>query len=190
MVTIDELNAKMTYGDVRQKFEDPAVIFEIASRGKTYVEIGTRFGGSAIAAGLAGCEVHCIDHFEYPNKQPDDQSTPEMVMRNWENAGIDLDKLHIYQQRHPPWPQAIEDQKFDIGMIDGTHTEEACRLDWEAMRARINGYILFHDIRGDTGNNTSPGIVFANAAEDAEWEVVELPFKSLFGILKRCEYSL
>ena len=189
MITLEELNAKMVHGSALQRLEDPAVIYDIASRGKTYVEIGTRWGGSAIVAGIAGCEVYCIDPWEYPNKSPRDQTTPEHVRKNWDNAGLLPERLHLYQQKHPPWPEEINDRMFDIGMIDGSHRYEQVNWDWKAMRTRITLYILFHDIHKKYGKyagaNTSAGFVFEEASMAKEWETIELSFESQFGILKR-----
>lgn len=186
MITLEELNAKMIRGGALMKFQDPEVLFEIASRGKTYVEIGTRWGGSAIVAGLAGCEVHCIDPWEYPNKHLDDQTTPADVRENWKNAGLDPYKLFIHQQRHPPWPEVIKYQNFHIGMIDGAHTEKQVKLDWEAMKEHITKYVLFHDIhkRIPEFRETSPGVVFQRAGEETDWTPVELDLDHQYGILR------
>jgi len=164
----------MVRGEALLKFQDPEVIYTIASKGKTYIEIGTRWGGSAIVAGLAGCEVHCIDPWEYPDKPPSRQTTPEDVKANWISAGLDPSKLFLYQQRHPPWPEAIKNRVFDIGMIDGAHELDQILLDMDGMMAHVSGYILFHDI--------SKGVV-NDVFLEAEWDVLELPFKNQFGVL-------
>ena len=187
MITVEELDAMMIHGGALQRFEDPAVIYEIASRGKTYVEIGTRWGGSAIVAGLAGCEVYCIDKWSYPTKLLHEQTKPEHVIENWANAGLDPNKLHLYHHEHPPWPKELEGM-FDIGMIDGAHSERQVREDWAAIRIRVSKYILFHDIHKKwgplAGSNTSAGNVFVEATTDKAWKEIELSFKSQFGILE------
>ena len=176
----------MSRGNAFLGHHDPGVIYEIASRGKTYVEIGTRWGGSAIVAGLAGCEVHCIDPWEYPEKRIPDQTTLEDVRNNWKHAGLDPYKLRLHQNRHPPWPEAIQEMNFDIGMIDGEHTEEQCRLDWEGMKAHVSKYVLFHDI-----SKSAVRKVFLAAVEEPEWEFAEplLGIGSQFGILKHASNS-
>ena len=180
MLTLDDVNFKMLKGSVLQKKNDPEILYTIASRGKTYVEIGTRWGGSAIIAGLAGCEVHCIDHWEYPGKQPRDQTTMQDVSDNWAHAELATAKLFMYQQRHPPWPEAIEDRRFDIGMIDGQHYVKEIAQDWEAMKLRVDKYILFHDLL----IHWEVREVFAEAAEDPRWEIWDPPTESQFGVLK------
>ena len=164
----------MVRGEALLKFQDPEVIYTIASKGKTYVEIGTRWGGSAIVAGLAGCEVHCIDPWKYPGKHLADRTTPLDVMENWAYAGLDPDKLFLYQHKHPPWPKAIKDRVFDVGMIDGAHELEQVQLDLDGMMPHVSGHILLHDISKDVVK-----MVFLEAG----WEATELPFKSQFGVL-------
>ena len=143
MITLQVLNRKMIHGRAAMTKNDPEFLFSIALQGKTYVEIGTKWGGSALVAGMAGCEVHCIDPWEYPGRP--NPAKPEYVRANWINAGLDPAKLFLHQQRHPPWPEAIKGCMFDIGLIDGSHTEEAALMDFEGMRQHVTKYILFHD---------------------------------------------
>lgn len=176
----------MVRGSAFQKFQDPEVIYTIASRGKTYVEIGTRWGGSAVVAGLAGCEVHCIDPWDYPEKPLRERTAPEDVRNNWAAFGLDPEKLFLYQQRHPPWPEAIKNKFFDIGMIDGAHTEEECQEDWDGMILHVTRYVLFHDA---VSKIDTVGKIFMIAAAEPQWEIMELPFESQFGILRRATHS-
>ena len=170
----------MVRGRALQRFDDPEVLFAVARTGPTYVEIGTRWGGSALVAGLAGCEVYCIDPWDYPTKLPAYRSTPQAVRENWAALGLDPSRLHVFQQRHPPWPQEIDDYKFATGLIDGAHTEEQCRADWEAMRIRVMGYVLFHDI-------AKPAVrtIVEEGAAVPGWELATLGGKHQFGVLRR-----
>ena len=181
MLSLEELNSKIISGRAAMRPGDPEALFQIASRCETYVEIGTKWGGSAIVAGLAGCEVHCIDHWEYPGRRSH-KSSPATVKENWLGAGLDPDKLFLHVQRHPPWPEAIEDKKFDMGLIDGSHYEEAGRLDWEAMKEHVTGYILFHDY-DFIPRHDGIKAVFEEAESDPEWEL-----EHHYGIL-RCAPS-
>ena len=178
MITQSDIDGIMTKGEAAMAGYDLEFLFQMASQGKTYVEIGTKFGGSAIVAGLAGCEVHCIDHWEYPDRDPQIAPTPDAVLENWIAAGLDPDKLHLHVQRHPPWPEAIKHRMFDIGLIDGSHNEDACRKDWEEMRLHVTKYILFHDF-----NDGHPGVqkAFLEAAEEPEWK----PIAHQYGVLRR-----
>ena len=141
-----------------------------------YVEIGTMYGASAVVAGrsVAG-EVHCIDPFG--NKQPGGMvATPEIVRHNWRWAGLYPARLHIHQQEHPPWPEAIKDRRFDMGLIDGGHGEEQAWKDWEGMSPRINLFILIHDVVKDKKFDSrytaeiGPTNLYYAVAELPEWE--------------------
>ena len=129
--------------------DDAKALFEVASLGKTYVEIGTLFGGSACVAGMAGCEVFCIDPLDgyYGLDTIDGMSglvpSAKIVRENWEACGLDQEKLHIFPQLHPPWPKEI-DRSFDIGLIDGDHRLQGVYYDYIGMGPRVE-YLMFHD---------------------------------------------
>ena len=171
---------------------DPKVLFEIASLGKTYVEIGTLFGASACIAGLAGCEVFCIDPLDgyysdqhgTPNR-PDTETglvpSPEIVRENWESCGLDQERLHIFPQLHPPWPKEI-DRGFDIGLIDGDHAKDSVLADYNGMKHRVK-YLMFHDI-----DKIGVRVVWHLAVTGGEWDVYTPETgASLLGVLKRRE---
>ena len=171
--------------------DDAAIIKEVASLGKTYVEIGTLFGGSACIAGLAGCEVFCIDPLDgyYSAKhnytlRPDPGTgivaTEKIVRDNWEHHGLDPDKLHIYKQLHPPWPTEI-DREFDVGFIDGDHSVQGTLDDYLGMGPRVK-HLMFHD-----NNKLSVQVVRAYALSCGEWEeyIPEAGSKTWITVLKR-----
>jgi len=180
MLTVQELNAKLLHGRALQRQEDPAVLFEIASLGLSYVEIGTRWGGSAIVAGLAGCDVYCIDPWAYSEKDLQHRTSPQHVLENWLHAGLDADKLHLFQQAHPPWPEALLDRSFATGMIDGAHVETNVRSDWGSMRIHVTGHVLFHDMA-----KACVRAVFREAESDPDWEPITIVRMSQFGIVRR-----
>ena len=130
---------------------DIEALYEVASLCKTYVEIGTLFGASACIAGLAGCDVYCIDPLDGYNIRgaPDGHDphktipSPILVQHNWLRQGLELERLHLYAQYHPPWPREI-DHRFDAGLIDGNHYTPNVWLDYIGMRDRVN-YLMFHD---------------------------------------------
>lgn len=153
---------------------DANIIFEVASLGKTYVEIGTLFGGSAIVAGLAGCEVFCIDpldgyysakHNEEQRLDPVAQIAPseEIVRSNWTTMGLCPSKLHIYKQLHPPWPKGLG-RIFDIGFIDGDHSYAGVMADYLGMGPRVK-YLMFHDVQ-----KPAVKMVYEFALKSPVWE--------------------
>jgi hypothetical protein len=170
---------------------DEEIIYEIASLGKTYVEIGTLFGGSAIVAGMAGCEVFCIDPLdgyysakhitkERPDKWTGLVPSEEIVRENWAAAGLDPKKLHIYTQLHPPWPEEI-DRTFDAGLIDGNHQLWHVIEDYKGMAPRVN-YLMFHDI-----HKAAVRATYNIALESGDWEVYvpKTKERNITGPLKR-----
>ncbi|KKK75863.1 hypothetical protein LCGC14_2869470, partial [marine sediment metagenome] len=107
-----ELDALMVKGYSALFDNDAQVLSVIAGRGERYIEIGTYCGGSALVAGLAGCEVHCIDTWDYTRRQDLKQvghyfPVEADVRENWAAAGLDPDRLHLYQHRTPPLPEEV-----------------------------------------------------------------------------------
>ena len=181
----------MLAGRVALWDDDAAIIKEVASLGETYVEIGTLFGGSACIAGMAGCEVFCIDpldgyysakhnHALRPDPGTGVVATEKIVRDNWEHCGLDPNKLHIYKQLHPPWPEGL-DQKFDAGFIDGDHSVRGTLDDYLGMGPRVR-YLMFHD-----NNKISVQVVCAYALSCGEWEeyTPEAGSKTWITVLKR-----
>jgi hypothetical protein len=173
--------------------QDAEVLSQVAGLGKTYVEIGTLFGGSAIVAGISGCEVYCIDPLDgyYASKwgikkRPDHRTglvpTADIVRSNWANAGLDPKKLHIFQQLHPPWPEEIKDMHFDSGLIDGDHRYDGVLADYLGMGPRVT-YLMFHDI-----NKIDVQKVYAHALRDGKWAQYPIAPGTVtrMGVLTRC----
>ena len=178
-------------GRIALHTEDAAVLYEVASLGKTYVEIGTLFGGSACIAGLAGCEVFCIDPLDgyYSNKHGESErrdtrtglvTSPDIVRENWECCGLDPSKLHIYQQMHPPWPEEL-DRTFDVGLIDGDHSLLGVTRDYLGMSNRVK-YLMFHDIKKIAVN-----LVWNRALKDGWVEYATDQKSHWMGVLERRE---
>ena len=172
---------------------DIEILLEVASLCKTYVEIGTLYGGSAILAGKSGCEVFCIDPLDgfysakhgepgRPDKATGLVPSEEIVRKNWEDSGLDPNKLHIFPQLHPPWPDEI-DRTFDAGFIDGDHRLLGVLADYEGMAPRVK-YLMFHDI-----NKVRVMAVYNMALASGDWEVYvpKISRPNIVGILKRRE---
>ena len=105
-----------------------------------YVEIGTLFGGSLVLAGmLSEGSLYAIDPLDgYYRSGKIDRSTgllpsKEIVEANLRTFGV---KATIFQQHHPPWPEALKDHRFGVGFIDGNHTYEGCLADYEQLKGR------------------------------------------------------
>ena len=159
--------------------DDYRLLSEYVSKGKDYVEIGTHAGASSIVAARACTgEIHCIDPFGPYKSNINPVPSGEMARRNWELAELDLSRLHIHAQAHPPWPESIKDRMFDVGLIDGCHELDQVWLDWESMSQHVRKYILFHDVKADRkyeqGAEVGPTEILYKVIELPEWDLCEI----------------
>lgn len=98
------------------------------------LEIGVRRGQSTMAflAGLQGTErkLYSIDW-----------ATPKEKIsgKNW----------RFIQQDSRTIPEEIKGKKFSILMVDGDHTEEGVRGDWERYKGFARDFVIFHDVSLD-----------------------------------------
>lgn len=97
---------------------------------KTVLEIGTNTGGTARAFLELGCKVVSID--------PEKHGSVMRLERSFKDR---FSFIHGYS-----W-DVIERVRasYDFVYIDGEHTEEACRKDWEAYGG-MGKLVGFHDI--------------------------------------------
>jgi hypothetical protein len=169
---------------------DYECLYEHCCGMEDYIEIGTMHGASAIVAGYGvSREVHCIDPFGVKGQPARKDKSgffvhPDNVRGNWE-LHHDLDRLHIHQQRHPPWPKAIEDKMFDVGLIDGCHGYPAVMDDFKGMKEHVKYKLLFHDVRPVTDDGNNPTRAFHEIAKLPEWEILEV--RGVMGVLTRVE---
>lgn len=200
-----EIN-KNTINGIRMKWgrtvyvtpEDYYCLYDNCRGFSGYVEIGTMFGASAIIAGYAVTgEVHCIDPFGVKGQparkefKSGDFVKAEYVRENWA-LHHDPDRLVIHAQRNPPFPEAIRDRTFDVGLIDGCHDPECVWADWNEMKDRVRYRVLFHDVnyKGEGWNRRSNAEknaagVFNQIIHDYkdEWRFREIRGK--MGVLER-----
>jgi len=156
-----------------------------------YIEIGSRFGASAIIAGLAvNGEVHCIEPFGVkgnPHTKAGGSFVSEKNLReNWE-LFHDPDRLVVHAQYHPPMPESIKGRRFDIGFVDGNHDYENVLADLAGMAEIVDKYILAHDIYdGDKRERSVGGAYKEFLKTNQEWEHIE--YVGCVGVLKRRDY--
>lgn len=128
--------------------EDTAVLLQemILKYSGDYVEIGSLFGGSLVLAALV-CEgdVYAIDPLNgYYRPGKKDATTglmpsKEIILENLETFGVGGT---VFAQKHPPWPEALKDHQFGVGFIDGDHTYEGCRADYNELKSRCRCLVL------------------------------------------------
>lgn len=147
-----------------------------------HVEIGCLWGATAILAALAKQEakveghVYTIDKMsggfwqtgdtEYYNRVP----TRKIVMQNFERTGTQHD-ITLVEALSNPWPLP-DTVKPRTVLIDGSHTYEGCKTDWQNVRKLDPEFVLFHDY----ASLRHPGVqraVDEILANDSEWVKVE-----------------
>jgi hypothetical protein len=160
--------------------KDVDALFDYCQGSETYIEIGSAFGASACIAGYAVTgDVHCVDAFIY-KKTAGVEQTPEVIRQNWAAMGHAPERLHIYRHRTPPLPEELQTMKFDVGLIDGDHSLQGARADWECLKDIVTKYLLFHDVGPRHSGSTA---VFEAAGNEPGWERVDL--QGVMGVLKR-----
>lgn len=139
----------MKHGRIAMSEQDLDVIRKCVRGKASYVEIGVLWGGSLIEAALAEPGLLCwgIDPFIGYYGGADiyaggNTPTIEAVRDNLTDAGVS-DRVALVKSKSHPFP--VKGIKFDVGLIDGDHSEEAVRQDWQNMKRRCQ-VVLFHDI--------------------------------------------
>src|SRR4051794_20115319 len=146
---------------------ESALLAELAAGRRAVVEIGVYEGSSAVVLARTlpeGAQLHLIDPFV------DDRG----LASGWRgsawagrrvvaravaargDAGIDV---HWHVERSEDAGRRWR-SPLDLVFVDGDHSEDVCRLDWELFSpwVRPGGVVLFHDARqGKPGGEGFPG---------------------------------
>ena len=167
--------------------DDYICLYEHCKGYQDYIEIGSMFGASAIIAGYAVTgEVHCIEPFGVKGnphrKTKGSLVTAENLRGNWKQHHP-TGRLTIHKQKHPPWPDKIRGKMFDVGLIDGDHSEEQVWKDWDGMSKHVRHLIFFHDVRPVQDDGKNPTNVFHEIIKLPQWELVEV--RGVMGVVRR-----
>jgi len=140
----------MKHGRAAMTEDELAYLARLVQGAKRYIEIGTLWGGSAIAAALANpkLRITCIDPFTgyYGDKLDPyigDAPTAEAFWENCEAAGV-RDRIRLIQAKSYPFPISTR-ERFDVGLVDGDHSEEATINDITNLYP-LCACVLVHDI--------------------------------------------
>ncbi len=124
----------------------------IREYGSPYIEIGTLYGGTAILAALMGVRVYAIDPMDgyntTGNRDPINNLTPvrAILERNLDYFGV---QISMFEHRHPPFPKALKDFSFGVGLIDGRHDLESALADYDALKGRCDCLVFDNtEVRG------------------------------------------
>lgn len=146
---------------------EASVLARLASQATRVVELGVYEGSSAVMfcrAMTPGAELHLIDPFSYDSgwQLPLNWSTVPAAARMavWRVArdGGPTTRWHI--ARSQDVGRRWSGGEIDLVFIDGDHSTEACREDWDVWHPHVRqgGAVAFHDARlGRPGGTGSAG---------------------------------
>lgn len=138
-----------------------------------HLEVGTLYGASAILAaltkqqfGLSG-RVYCVDPFIDGNIDPTIKElttfevSPERVRRNAERLGVSLNVAKM------PFAEYEIKGRFASAYIDGDHSYEGVKADWEKASKHVDRLVFFDDYN----DARFPGVKrFIDELEEPGWQ--------------------
>lgn len=130
---------------------------------KSYMEIGVRFGGNMLLLkrfleGAYGHEIEVTGVDPRPNKKLKRIAGEEQIIYY---------NLRSTSQR---FKKIIQNKQYDIVFIDGDHSYEVCKQDFELFKDKAR-YIILHDIISDV----CPGVVkvWNEIKANPKYEIIE-----------------
>jgi predicted O-methyltransferase YrrM len=161
------------------------LLAELATTAGVAVEVGVYEGGSAVSLCRAlppDAELHLIDPFTaHPTLLPGWRGVEAATRRTVERAARERGgpRLHWHVELSADtaagWSQPV-----DLVFVDGDHSVEGCRLDWELWSPHVppGGTVVFHDARaGRPDADGLPGPtqvvdeLFRGPDALADWEI-------------------
>jgi predicted O-methyltransferase YrrM len=146
---------------------EASLLTELAGRSCRVVEIGVYEGSSAVVLCRAldpRCELHLIDPFadESGWALPANWSSVPTATRLavWRVARRGGPRTEWHIARSQDVGRAWDGGDVDLVFIDGDHSPEACREDWDVWHPHVapGGVVAFHDARlGQPGGDGGPG---------------------------------
>lgn len=124
-------------GIIRLNFDEAALLWKaVMQTAGSILEIGTRFGGSALLLSAAGGPFRLVTTIDI-----DPQISPK-VQRMLERRPITV----LRQNSRDSLPDNV-DQVYGMAFIDGDHTYEGVKTDIDQHwgRIRVKGLVAFHD---------------------------------------------
>ena len=134
---------------------ESALLAELARDRRALVEIGVYEGSSAVVLARAAppeATLHLIDPFTNAALRPGQRGTERATRRVVARAVAGLPgptiewHVELSEQTAAGWSQPL-----DMVFIDGDHSQEACRLDWDLWSPWVEsgGVVALHDARDD-----------------------------------------
>ena len=166
---------------------ESALLARLAAGRRTVVEIGTYEGSSAVVLARAmepDATLHLIDSYEGNALLFGWKGTEHATRRVMERATRDRDGPQV--EWHVARSAAVAagwSTPIDLLFIDGDHSEEGTRSDWDAFSPHvlIGGVVIFHDARhGEPGGGEAgPGptlvvdALFRGERALPDWRIVD-----------------
>jgi MMP 1-O-methyltransferase len=166
---------------------EAALLARLAAGRRTVVEIGTYEGSSAVVLARAmepGATLHLIDSYEGNallfGWKGTEHATRRMMQRASRDRGGPHVEWHVARSADvgAGWSTPI-----DLLFIDGDHSQEGTRNDWDAFSPHIvvGGVVIFHDARygQPRGGDAGPGprlvvdALFRGERALPGWRIVE-----------------
>jgi len=149
----------------------------LASGRRRAVLIGVHEGSCALklVAGLPqGADLHLVEEFKQTagwREHWDEHAVKALVSRAAKRRGGPRLTWHVASSEEAArgWPAPA-----DLVVIDGDHSREACRADWDlwSPHVRIGGVVAFHGARGGDPGPTSVVTELFGAGDPRGWRVL------------------
>ena len=166
---------------------EAALLARHAAGRRTVVEIGTYEGSSAVVLARAmepGATLHLIDSYEGNallfGWKGTERATRRVMERVTRELGGPQIEWHIARSTAVAAEWSVP---IDLLFIDGDHSEQGTRSDWDAFSGHVapGGVVIFHDARhgeprgGDAGPGPRLVVDSLFRGEDAlpGWRIVE-----------------
>jgi predicted O-methyltransferase YrrM len=166
---------------------EAAVLARLAAGARRVVELGVYEGSSAVVLCRAlgpEAELHLVDPFidasgwALPTGAKPSATATRLAVRRAARRGAPKVRWHI--SRSQDVGRTWKGGPVDVVFIDGDHSPEGCREDWERWHPHLApaGAVCFHDARaGHADGRGSPGptgvVGELFRAGDSGWTIVE-----------------
>jgi predicted O-methyltransferase YrrM len=160
----------LAHGIASLRLDEAAYLYRLARNEQPAViaEIGRFRGGSTLLLAAAGAGV--VHSYDLDKRQGDDGLELDHALRAaLERFGLaERVVLHVESSREATPPETI-----DLLFIDGDHSEEGARADFERWSPHVvrGGHVLFHDavLADDFIATFAPGPAAVAARAGPEW---------------------
>lgn len=120
-----------------------------ASGARSYLEIGSKFGGSLWRVGKVlppGSRIVAIDMPRGTKAWPESRPSLEMCVQDLKFDGYDAHLIWGKSQDMATIKRALALGPYDVIMIDADHRLPGLAADWDNYQHMSNSMVAFHDI--------------------------------------------